>query len=67
MSSIKASDIETGYHPDGFRIDRTTDPINRYTRWRINGDGEWEFEKPVCFHQLPEDGWIETDGFDWEK
>jgi len=61
----KAEDIKTGYHPGGFRIDKTASPINRYTKWDIAPDGSWTNLKPVCFHSLPEDGWIEVESFDW--
>lgn len=60
-----ASEINIGYHPDGFRIDKTTLPINKYTSWLISAEGEWEYEKPVCFHTLPEDGWLPVEKFDW--
>jgi len=61
----KAGEIETGYHPQGYRIDKTTGPLNRYTRWTITPDGRWIDPKPVCFHSLPPDGWLKTDTFDW--
>jgi hypothetical protein len=61
----KSKDIEIGYHPDGYRIDKTTSPINRYTKWDIASNGRWINLKPVCFDSLPEDGWIMVDHFDW--
>lgn len=63
MNYYKSSEIDRGYHPDGFRIDKFTDPLNRYTKWEINRKGEWLNPKPVCFHSLPETGWIKTEKF----
>ena len=64
MNAFRSIDIEIGYHPDGYRIDKTASAMNRYTQWNISPEGEWENCKPVCFHSLPEDGWMRTDGFD---
>ena len=33
--SIAAKDVSVGFHPDGYRIDKTALPINRYTEWEI--------------------------------
>jgi len=41
--------------------------MNRYTQWNISQNGKWCNPRPVYFHSLPEDGWIEADGFDWEE
>jgi len=66
MASVSgASEIETGYHPDGFRIDKTASPMNRYTRWKITPDGEWRDPTPVCFDSLPREGWLKAERFDW--
>lgn len=69
MSDITwpATEITTGYHPSGFKIDKTTDPLNRYTLWTIKDDGKWVDAKPVCFHSLPEDGWIKLDKINWNE
>lgn len=56
-----ANDIDAGYHPSGFRIDKRTDPLNRYTQWTIDKDGKWTNGKPVCFHMLPAQGWIKIE------
>ncbi len=64
---MKAIEIETGYHPEGYRIDKTASAMNRYTQWNISQNGKWCNPRPVYFHSLPEDGWIEADGFDWEE
>ena len=64
---LKADDVEVGYHPDGFRIDKTASPMNRYTQWRIDPDGRWANPKPVCFHSLPEAGWIKVERFHWDE
>jgi hypothetical protein len=60
----RAIDIDVGYHPSGFRIDKWTDPLNRYTKWTIDSDGNWINSKPVCFHSLPADGWIRVENKD---
>jgi len=68
MKSLeKACDIETGYHPEGYRIDKTTLPMNRYTKWEIKNDGSWSKMQPVCFQTMPESGWIKVNGFGWEN
>jgi len=28
-------EIEIGFHPDGYRIDKTASAMNRYTKWDI--------------------------------
>jgi len=61
---FKVTEIDIGYHPDGFRIDKTASPLNRYTRWEIHDGGEWENPTPVCFDSLPAEGWIKVNGFD---
>jgi len=62
---FKAAEINIGYHPDGFRIDKTASPMNRYTRWEISNKGKWKNPTPVCFDSLPQEGWLEVDSFDW--
>ena len=64
--TFKAEEIEIGYNPEGFRIDKTASPLNRYTRWEIRPDGKWLNPKPVCFHELPASGWVRAVGFVWE-
>jgi hypothetical protein len=59
----KANEIEIGFHPAGFRIDKTTSPMNRYTKWDISADEHWFNPKPVCFDSLPQEGWIKVDSF----
>ena len=54
----RANEIDIGYHPSGFVIDKTAPPMDRYTQWKIYPDGAWHDKIPVCFHSLPEDGWI---------
>ena len=61
---FKAEDIEIGYHPKGFRIDRATSPPNRYTRWEVTPEGEWVNPKPISFHEMPEEGWLKVKSFD---
>ena len=64
--TYKAKDINVGYHPDGYRIDKTAGPINRYTKWDIAPDGLWINLKPVCFDSMPEDSWIRVNRFNWD-
>ena len=54
-----------GCHPDGYRIDKTALPMNRYTRWETMADGRCINPEPVCFDSLPQEGWVETESFDW--
>ena len=66
MKTYSAEEVTTGYHPRGHRIDKTATPMNRYTQWKIDSAGKWMNAKPVCFHSLPEDGWITVDKFEWD-
>ena len=63
--TFNAQDIEIGYHPDGYRIDKTASAMNRYTKWDIRDTGEWVNPAPACFDSLPPAGWYKCDGFDW--
>ncbi len=65
--TFKSSEIKVGFHPDGYRIDKTASPMNLYTKWQISDDGRWHSPKPVDFDALPEDGWFKTKGFDWNR
>ena len=67
MRTYKAEEVKTGYQPDGYRIDKTASPMNRYTKWEINSDGKWINPKPVCFDSMPEEGWIKVEGFNWSN
>lgn len=64
---LQADEVTVGYHPAGFRIDRTATPMHRYTQWRILDDGCWVDPRPVCFHALPEKGWIPVERFAWAE
>jgi hypothetical protein len=64
--TFKATEITVGFHPDGYRIDKTASPMNRYTKWNII-EGRWCDPKPVCFDSLPQSGWIAKDKFDWNQ
>ena len=64
---FRSNSVETAYHPDGYRIDTTSSPINRYTKWDILPDGRWVNMKPVCFDSLPVSGWIKVDAFSWDS
>ncbi len=58
-----ATEIDIGYHPQGYRIDKSAEPLDRYTRWSISPSGEWSAPVPVCFHSLPESGWVKVESF----
>jgi len=62
--TFKAQDIEKGYHPAGYRIDKTASAMDRYTKWDIQPDGQWTNSTPVCFHSLPQAGWLACEEFD---
>jgi len=62
--TFKSNEIEIGYHPLGYRIDKTTSPMNRYTRWEIDKDGNWHNVIPVCFDSMPEEGWIKHENLE---
>jgi hypothetical protein len=47
------TEIEVGFHPDGYRIDKIATPMNRYTQWQLLPDGRCRNPKPVCFDSLP--------------
>ncbi len=63
---IEAREVVVGFHPVGYRIDKTASPMNRYTKWEIR-DNNWFNPKPVCFDSLPQSGWIAVEKFDWNK
>ncbi len=62
---MNAIDVVTGFHPDGYRIDTTASPMNRYTKWDIE-NSRWCNPKPVCFDSLPAVGWVSVDEFNWD-
>lgn len=64
---LDAKDVVVGFHPSGYRIDKTTSPMNRYTKWDILPGNRWCNQKPVCFDSLPQKSWISKDKFDWNK
>lgn len=53
-----ANEIDIGYHPSGFMIDKTAPPMDWYTKWEVDLNGNWHNKMPVCFHTLPSEGWI---------
>jgi hypothetical protein len=65
--TFNAEQITVGFHPAGYRIDKTATPMNRYTKWDILPSNHWCNPKPVCFDSLPQSGWIAVDKFDWDK
>ena len=66
-TTLKAKDVAIGFHPDGYRIDKTASAMNRYTKWDIVAGKGWCNPKAVCFHSIPELGWIAVDKFDWSE
>jgi hypothetical protein len=64
---MQVHEIYVGYHLAGYRIDKTTTPMNRYTQWTILDDGGWANPRPVCFHALPEEGWMPVASFVWPE
>jgi hypothetical protein len=65
--TFNATEIEVGFHPDGYRIDKSASPMNRYTRWEILPGRQWRNPQPVCFDSLPQEGWLKKDKFDWDE
>jgi hypothetical protein len=63
--TFNATEISIGFHPDGYRIDKTASPMNRYTKWDII-ESHWCNPKAVCFDSMPQNGWIAKDKFDWD-
>jgi len=64
--TFKASEIDIGFHPAGYRIDKTASAMNRYTQWNVVPGQGWCDPKPVCFDSLPQEGWFKKDKFDWD-
>ena len=65
--TFKATEIEVGFHPEGYRIDKSASPMNRYTKWEILPGDQWRHPQPACFDSLPQNGWFKKDKFDWDK
>jgi len=65
--TFKATEVEIGYHPSGYRIDKTASAMNRYTKWNIVSGRNWSDPQAVCFDALPPDGWFKQDQFDWDN
>ena len=63
--TFEVTQITIGYHPQGYRIDKTASAMNRYTKWQIQSDGQWKEPTPVCFDSLPVQGWYKCEAFDW--
>jgi len=63
--TFRAVEIKVGFHPAGYRIDKTASPMNRYTKWNVVSGNRWCGPKPVCFDSLPQNGWFKKDRFDW--
>ncbi len=54
---FEATDIRIGFHPEGYRIDKTASPMDLYTKWQITTEGKWIDPKPTCFDSMPQEGW----------
>ncbi len=65
--TFDATKIKVGFHPAGYRIDKTASAMNRYTKWNVAPGKGWCDPKPVCFDSLPQEGWIKIDRFDWDN
>ncbi len=65
--TFDATKIEVGFHPAGYRIDKTASAMNRYTKWNVAPGKGWCDPKPVCFDSLPQKGWFKADRFDWDE
>ena len=65
--TFSSTEIKIGFHPDGYRIDKTASTMNRYTKWDILQGNHWCNPKPACFDSLPEQGWFKKDKFDWNE
>ena len=65
--TFNATEVKVGLHPDGYRIDKTASPMNRYTKWHILQGNQWRNPEPVCFDSLPQHGWFAKDTFNWDK
>jgi hypothetical protein len=65
--TFDVAEIEIGFHPAGYRIDKTASAMNRYTRWNVSPGKRWSDPKPVCFDSMPKKGWFKKDRFDWDK
>lgn len=64
---LNAKDVLVGFHPDGYRIDKTASAMNRYTKWQILDGDQWKNPKPVCFESMPQHGWLAKDKFAWDE
>ena len=64
---LEAKEVTVGFHPDGYRIDKTASPMNRYTKWDVLPGHRWCNPRAVCFDSLPQDGWFKKDRFDWDR
>lgn len=64
--TFRAGEINIGFHPAGYRIDKTASAMNRYTQWNVVPGQGWRDPKPVCYDSLPQAGWLKKDKFDWD-
>lgn len=64
---FKAAEINIGFHPAGYRTDKTASPMNKYTKWDTCPGNHWCNPELVCFDSLPQQGWFAKDRFDWDR
>ncbi|MFA6424630.1 MAG: hypothetical protein WCW64_00425 [Phycisphaerae bacterium] len=68
MESVCCShEVYIGFNPEGYRIDKTSLPMNRYTKWQVVSGKRWFNPVAVCFDSLPKNGWIKVDKFNWDN
>jgi hypothetical protein len=65
--TFNAEKINVGFHPAGYKIDKTATPMNRYTKCDILPGNHWCNPKPVCFDSLPQQRCLTKDKFNWNK
>jgi len=63
--TLSAEQVTFGFHPDGYRIDKTALSMNRYTKWQVQSGNRWRDPEPVCFDSLHQKGWFAKDKYDW--
>ena len=61
------AEVDIGFHPDGYRIDKTASSVNWYTKWQILSGTLWCDPEPVRFDSLPKKGWVKINRLDWDR
>ena len=65
--TFEANDVFIGFHPDGYKIDKTAEPAQRYTKWQVSKSNRWSNPQPITFRNMPGHGWFKKDRFDWDR